>query len=401
MTVRATRYSPVSSDGALEVDVDPELRISNIAEPKDSQEKASLINGVKSPLFYVHNGYLSIRYPNITFIESWDQAIIFCSYIVLNLLYGTWIHATQGIHYSPTMMIMSVLMTKLIVSIIAFMVVDGTLPQLLDIIWTHKKSLLLFIFPAFAYATTDSLGVYCLKQLDPSTFAILYNIRVVFMLVLFQYFMGIPLRKLHWISMGVITLSCIIKELPQVLFPQVAIESTEGTMIGDSSIVTASLNHIPRVFTVFILVFMAHLSAFAAVYNEKLLKEQQLSLNVQNVAMYVWAIIATSFFSILVPLFQHDGTVLQDIGNPDMWKTIWTYPVIVAVFLSATYGLVTSFFIKSLNNIVREIASGVYIIGTIPVNVFFFGYSVQFTDFLAVIGVIVGLAIYNRSPLKK
>lgn len=390
MTTRPTKYSPLPSEGGatvLEVDV----------EQSAKGDKAALLDAsaTTGPLVFVRNGYLSIRCPQITFIESWDQAFIFCSYIGLYLCYGAWVHVTQSIRYSATMMILSVLMTKLVVSIIAYVIVDGSIPQLVNTILLHRKPLCLFIFPAFAYATTDSLGVYCLRHLDPSTFAILYNIRVVFMLILFQHFMRTPLRKPHWVAMGMVISACVVKELPRALFP------AEKATVDPLATATAVVEPTSRIVTVLILLLMAQLAAFAAVYNEKLLKEQQLSLNVQNIAMYFWAILATTIFSIIVPLFQENGNVLTDIGNLEMWKTIWSYPIIVAVFLSATYGLVTSFFIKSLNNVVREIACAIHIIGTIPVNVFFFRYSVQPTDILAVTGVLFGVYLYNRHPLKK
>lgn len=324
-----------------------------------------------------------------TFFDNWWQVVIFVAYVALYLCYIAWIHVTNGITYSPVMLVMAILLMKLFLSIGGYLLVDGTVPQLIRTIAAHRRHLFLYAFPAVAYATTDSLSVYCMRHLDPSTFAVLYNVRVVCVLFLFQRLLRVQLTRMHWLSMGCVVAGCVLKELPNLVVAA-ATEAAAATAGGTTD----------RLKLVLVVLVMANVAAFAAVYNERLLKEEQLSLNVQNIALYSWAILTTIVYSILWPSDKSRG-LLSTITSPAEWLTVWTHPMIVAVILSACYGLVTSSFIKSLNNVVREIASAVQILGTIPLNVLIFGYTVCATDILAIGAVVAGIIIYNKHPIKK
>lgn len=335
-------------------------------------------------------------------IQSLDQAFVFVCYVVIYIMYVSYVHTmTPDSAYSPPVLVIAVLFLKLGVSIIAALVFEFSPLALLQTIITSRRHLLLYIFPASAYAATDALSIYSLRFLDPGTFGIVYHLRIVFTLILYERWIHIRLKLTHWVAMGCILIGCIIKEIPTVL-----------AYNRNGAVDTSSWRH---VWGIFIVLCMAQIVAFAAVYNEKLLKNP-LSLNVQNIGMYSFGLLTSlvffwlSNYSIAPELSPPPTTQLTDViltnngtttyvSFEDSWSVVWSFPVVGAAFLNAIYGLVTSYFVRALNTIVREIASVLQVVGMIVVNSLFVDFHIRFTDLMAMVIMLFSVWVYNRKPL--
>lgn len=352
----------------------------------------------------------------ITCVRSLDQVVVFICYILTNIFYVSYVHGMKVAQsYSPPMLVIATLLIKLVVSFVATLTFEYSPLALGRAMISTRRHLMLYIFPAAAYATTDALSIYSLQFLDPATFGILYHMRIVFTLVLYERLMHLRLGRNHWVAMGCILLGCFIKEIPTLA--AYSVESSRGASW-------------PRVWGALVVLFTGQIVAFGAVYNEKLLKKP-LSLNVQNIGMYSFGLLASGIF-LCLPRYTGPATN-YDLREPDLlvmtnvtatfqptksstvmpssslhaltlredWNVVWSFPVVGAAMLSAAYGLVTAYFVRTLNCIVREIASVLQVVGTTVVNCAFFGYPLRVTDVLAIGIMLFSVWVYNLEPIAR
>ena len=135
-------------------------------------------------------------------------------------------------------------------------------------------------------------------------------------------------------------------------------------------------------------------SCFAGVYNEYLLKNQgsDVHIMVQNVFMYLDSIlcniIVLSFSGDLLDAFKFSS--LQSVGKP----------IVLAIIVNgAGIGIVTSFFLKSLNSILKTFASALELMFTAVLCWIIFGIPIDIYTVVAIIVVVLAVVLYSRNPV--
>lgn len=136
-------------------------------------------------------------------------------------------------------------------------------------------------------------------------------------------------------------------------------------------------------------------SCLAGVYNEYLLKNvgQDVDIFIQNVFMYADSIIC----NIGVIAMQGElMTAFENVG-PSVFMDL---KVILVMANNAGVGIITSFFLKNLNSIVKTFASAIELVFTAVLCWFFFNMSIHLNTIIAIVVVIYSIILYSQNPIK-
>lgn len=145
--------------------------------------------------------------------------------------------------------------------------------------------------------------------------------------------------------------------------------------------------------TIFILV-QVFCSCLAGVYNEYLLKNIGANVNIfiQNIYMYLDSIIC----NVLVLILK--GDIIEAFTIDNLLK-ILHYKVLVVMINNAAIGIVTSFFLKTLNSILKTFASALELLLTAVLSYLLFSIPVYLNTILAIFTVLYAVYLYSQNPV--
>jgi solute carrier family 35 (UDP-sugar transporter), member A1/2/3 len=254
--------------------------------------------------------------------------------------------------------------------------------------------LVLYLVPAFLYCLYNNLAFYNLQSFDPTTYFILLQLRVVITGVLFQIVFSKYLSRKQWISLLLLTLGCMIK---QINFGD---QPVEGSNSNSSSIDNEAIRSNKNTFgfdlsinAVFILI-QTICSCLAGVYNEYLLKEkgEHINIYIQNVFMYIDSILCNALILLvqgnIVSAFSFDN--LTEIFRPS---------VLIVMFINCAIGITTSFFLKYMNSIIKTFASALELIFTAILCRVLFMIPIYLNTIISVGIVCTAVFLYSQSPV--
>lgn len=135
-------------------------------------------------------------------------------------------------------------------------------------------------------------------------------------------------------------------------------------------------------------------SCLAGVYNEYLLKGAGANTNiyVQNVLMYIDSIVC----NVIVLILQ--GNLLTAF-NVDSLKNICTFNVMIIMMNNAAIGIVTCFFLKYLNSILKTFASALELVFTAILCYILFQMPIHLNTILSIGVVSFAIYLYSMSPV--
>lgn len=147
-------------------------------------------------------------------------------------------------------------------------------------------------------------------------------------------------------------------------------------------------------FLVFVIV-QAVCSSLAGVYNEYLLKNQGAHVNiyVQNVFMYVDSIACN------VVVLAVTGNLSQ-VLSASSWLSIWRLDVVLIVINNAAIGIVTSFFLKYMNSILKTFASALELVFTAVLCRLLFAIPIHANTVLSIGVVSAAIYLYSQNPVQ-
>ncbi|XP_030767196.1 UDP-galactose transporter senju [Sitophilus oryzae] len=311
--------------------------------------------------------------------------IIFVVYILLFVNQGILVTASQGsdnkYDYNIITVVLLTEVLKLVISSLLYCRENKPTELVREVI-ERKSVLLLYFVPASLYCLYNNLAFVNLSSFDPTTYYLLLQLRVVVTGILFQIIFGKVLSKKQWISLLILTAGCMLK---QVNFNQ----ETEDSQKND----TKSHSLVLSINTLFILI-QIFCSCFAGVYNEYLLKHQGNDVNIftQNVFMYLDSIICN------VALLFIDGSITTVFLYENISK-VFSFKVLIVMLNNAAVGIVTSFFLKTLNSILKTFASAIELVLTAVLSFLFFGIPVYLNTILAVGTVMYATYLYSQNPV--
>lgn len=135
-------------------------------------------------------------------------------------------------------------------------------------------------------------------------------------------------------------------------------------------------------------------SCLAGVYNEYLLKDKGASVNIyiQNVYMYLDSIVC----NLLLLTLQGDPLSALSVES---LKLIFRFDVIIIMINNAAIGIVTSFFLKYLNSILKTFASALELIFTAIFCYLLFSIPIYLNTIFSIGIVSCAIYLYSQSPV--
>lgn len=265
----------------------------------------------------------------------------------------------------------------------------NTLSSLFEQFTTRSQMLLLYFVPASLYCLYNNLAFRNLMYFDPTTYFLLLQLRVFITGVLFQYIFKKYLSRKQWLSLVLLTIGCMIKQVDlDFLTNSEANEQSTGN--------TDKSSHLHSLISInFVFIMVQNLSScLAGVYNEYLLKNRGKDMNIyiQNVFMYVDSIVCNLF---LLAITGNLGTAFQ----PNRLVELMKPGVLIIAVNNALIGIVTSFFLKYMNSILKTFASAIELVFTAVLCRILFAIPIHLNTVLAISIVTIAVYIYSRNPV--
>mmetsp|Transcript_20867 Transcript_20867/g.62797 ORF Transcript_20867/g.62797 Transcript_20867/m.62797 type:complete len:334 (+) Transcript_20867:371-1372(+) len=238
------------------------------------------------------------------------------------------------------------------------------------------QSMALFPVPSVIYWVHNNVQFWTLKYVDPATYQILGNLKIVTTGVLFRLLLRRRLSTLQWIALALLMIGATTSQLKTSVVSEASSlfsAPIEGYLFG---------------------LLSAFLSAFAAVYTEWVMKRNNDSLYWQNIQLYSFGV-----------LFNGLGLTMSDFmsgfrGGP--WLTNLTRgysPVtyLVVANLGLT-GLLVSWIMKFADSIMKVYATSMAMLVTMVVAVAAFGLAPTLQLGLGIATAMISLVLYYLPP---
>ncbi|KAH8260349.1 hypothetical protein KR026_009942 [Drosophila bipectinata] len=332
--------------------------------------------------------------------------MIFLLYMSLFIGQGIFVTASQESNnsygYNTVTVVLLTEVFKLIISTCLYCR-ENTLRALVRDVHKDRNVLGLYMVPAFLYCLYNNLAFVNLATFDPTTYYLLLQLRVVVTGILFQIIFKKYLSQQQWISLILLTLGCMLKQINFGSFYSDANDDSESAAIQHPLNKTAVDNHQVHgknmsgfdfsLSAVFILA-QTICSCLAGVYNEYLLKDKGADVNifVQNVFMYLDSIVCNA----VILLIRGE---LLDAFSPHNLGTIMRFSVLIIIVNNAAIGIVTSFFLKYMNSILKTFASALELLFTAVLCYFLFSIPIYMNTALAIAVVSYAIYLYTQSPV--
>lgn len=133
----------------------------------------------------------------------------------------------------------------------------------------------------------------------------------------------------------------------------------------------------------------------AGVYNEYLLKKDGVDVNifVQNVFMYLDSIVCN------VAVLLAQGNLIESISKagPSIFANV---KVLMIILNNAAVGIITSFFLKNLNSIVKTFASALELVFSAILCWLFFDIPIHLNTAIAIGIVSYAVILYSQNPVQ-
>ncbi|CAD6999950.1 unnamed protein product [Ceratitis capitata] len=334
--------------------------------------------------------------------------VIFLLYISLFIGQGIFVTASQesnnSYSYNTITVVLLTEILKLIVSASLYCREQNLISLLRDV---RKDSnvMMLYFVPAFLYCLYNNLAFVNLSTFDPTTYYLLLQLRVVITGILFQIIFKKYLTRRQWISLLLLTFGCMLKQIninslygdtnddsEAVAVQQVTLNKTDTE--NTSKVSGKNMTGFDLSLSALLILAQTIFSCLAGVYNEYLLKDKGADVNifVQNVFMYIDSIVC----NVLILLVNGQ---LVGAFTAESLRAIWRFNVIIIIVNNAAIGIVTSFFLKYMNSIVKTFASALELMFTAVLCYFLFAIPIYINTALAIAVVSFAIYLYSQSPV--
>ncbi|RZF39318.1 hypothetical protein LSTR_LSTR000839 [Laodelphax striatellus] len=316
---------------------------------------------------------------------------VFIAYMALFVNQGLLVTASQNesdnsYNYNTVLVVLITEAVKLVVSVCLYCKNNHPKSFCSDFL-SNSNVMMLYFIPAFLYCLYNNLAFTNLSVFDPTSYFLLLQFRVVITAILFQIVFNKKLSKQQWFSLMMLTLGCIIKHIDLSGPSSSSTHEMESAQISKMTGVHLGIN----VLLIFVQVIC---SCLAGVYNEFILKKpgSEVNIFIQNTYMYIDSIVCNA----AVLLYQ--GHISQ-VFSAEAINLVLKYKVLLVIINNAAIGIVTSFFLQSLNSIVKTFASALELIFTAILSWILFDIPIFTNTICAIILVSLAVIVYSQNPI--
>lgn len=326
------------------------------------------------------------------------HSIFFLVYVLLYIFNAIFIRLSQrvsgsGYDYDTSSVILVTELVKLFFACSIY-VWGHSVGELCQQLVANRHQALFYMIPAILYCIYNNLTYVSLSYFDPTTYYILLQFRIAVTGVIYQIIFQRLLSRAQWISLLLLTLGCIIKQMGAF-----DLSKMKSGQVGVGSFFNGAL---------LLIAVQILCSCLAGVYNEYLLKKQQsqpilldkeeiksteVHLMIQNCFMYIDSILC----NLLVVTYGHsDVAADKPLFNFDMFSNIL---VLTIICVSAFCGLSTSYFIKMFNSIMKAYTTGIELLLTAILCLWLFGTPLDSFTLISIVVISYASYLFAKNPV--
>ncbi|XP_053574569.1 probable UDP-sugar transporter protein SLC35A4 [Bombina bombina] len=264
------------------------------------------------------------------------------------------------IPFSSTSVVLLIELYKFIVSVSLLLIWDRKSTEVL-LSW---RLALPYTLPALLYCVNNNLVVHMQHFMDPSSFQVLSNLKIVSTALLYSLFLNQRLSINKWFALFLLLAA-------GVFYSYGGIQGVENLSPDTHLYVTLT--------GLFLMLLYCVISGLSAVYTEIILKTQSIPLNMQNIFLYTFGIVINLTAHLTS---SHEGSFFKGFS-------VW---VLVIIFSQAVNGLIMSAVMKHSSNITRLFIISFSMLVNGLLSFFMFNLQLTILFYLAVI--LIGSAVY-------
>jgi len=310
-------------------------------------------------------------------LDTTTKKGIFGTYVMLWVSSHILVYASKtpgAPKYNATSVVLITEAVKLVLALGMYRKYDGGVQQLVSDVLMAPDLLVKYTVPALLYCIYNNLVYVNLSFFDPGTYNVLMQLRIVLTGCIYQVLFGKRLGRNQWLAIVLITLGCVVKESPKLM--------SSGSLP-------------PAVASAWLLLATQMLcSVFAGVYNEKLLKgdggsQAKVGANLQNAYMYLNSIL----WNVIVLVVN--GRLGEAVALDNL-SVVCSPTILALVAIMSSVGLVTGYFLKVLDSVLKSVASAVEVVLCTLLSALLFGAPLDLPSVGAAVLVGAGIALYSR-----
>ena len=280
---------------------------------------------------------------------------------------------TRHYAYEPVAVTSCVTLSKLALTTLYVLFVQHPTTPLtttLTALSTRRASFPLFFIPAGLYFLFDTLAFFNLQLVQPATFRLLINLKVLFSGLLLYLIIGQRLTVQQWVALLILVVACGVEQID-------SFDTTTG------------------LYAILMISLQALCSSTAGVYFQFLLQGKRgdgLGLWEKNLFLYTWAVV---FNVLYLALFAP-----HVLRHPLEATATFDWNVLPIILTSAIGGFCTSLILRDLDVIMKEYANFAEMCVVVLGGWLVLGAPIHATLILAVGMVTVSLYLYNVPTVK-
>ncbi|BFZ01584.1 hypothetical protein BsWGS_04623 [Bradybaena similaris] len=238
-----------------------------------------------------------------------------------------------------------------------------------------------FALPAVCYCINNNLAVFMQTQMDPSTYMVLGNMKIVCTAVLYKIIMKKSVSVSQWIALILLTFGGIINSMKALEAKTLSLSEIHLTWLGLCT-----------------LCIYCFISGFAGVFTEYILKKNyQLSLFYQNALLYTFGVHFNFLSWIVQALDKYRTHNTSSHFNIFYGYSIFTWVLIIT---QAVTGMTMSLIMKQSSNVMR-----LFVIATAPLcttvfSLYLFNLKIHIEFLVSLCCVILAAMLYNHKGKK-
>lgn len=223
-----------------------------------------------------------------------------------------------------------------------------------------------YAIPALCYAGQNLIVFYALLYIDPPTFQLFTQLKIVTTALVFVLFQGRYLSSWQWLAVFLLLVASVLgqwKDTPTIAGTGSASATTVGFILS---------------------IIYCFLSTLSGAVRESLLKFSDLSMPLQQVIIYVWSV---AINITICSIFHPD----QKLFATDFDTMTW-----VVIVNGAVLGHITGAVAKYADNLISAFAAAISLFMSTGLSVWFFATQVNFAFFVGLFLSVAALFLYLK-----
>uniref|UniRef100_A0A6G1S8L8 UDP-N-acetylglucosamine transporter n=1 Tax=Aceria tosichella TaxID=561515 RepID=A0A6G1S8L8_9ACAR len=265
--------------------------------------------------------------------------------IIITYSYSRQIPKGSTRYLSSTVVVIAEILKLLFCTAVIFKDSNYNVARLLSTlnreIFNNLGESLKVLVPASLYALQNNLAFYALTNLDPATYQVAYQLKILTTALFSVFVVHKRIRRRQWFALFLLFVGVSLVQMPQ--------DKDSASSSSDTSLESKN-----RFLGLLAVVACCMSSGFSGVYFERLIKfNPHQSLWIRNFQLAMFCLL----ISIGAMLYQDFSSIMTD-GMLQGYSTLtWT-----VVFLQAFGGLIVAAVVKHADNVLKGFATSISII---------------------------------------